>query len=107
MDFPEPRFLPRHAEKKRPTSAFCTDFSLRGKPEATETDSRHAPWQRPAVVQIEHLVGVEQLAEARDELQPLTASRLDVDEHQQRLHAVRHHGRLHVGQEHHCNRSEA
>lgn len=56
-----------------------------------------SPRQWPSILQIEHLVGVEELAEGGDELEALAASGLDVHEHQQRLHARRHHRRFDAG----------
>lgn len=61
----------------------------------------HSPWQRTAVVEVEHLVGVEQLPEGGNELQALTSSRLHVDEDEERLHALGDHVGKDVRQQHH------
>lgn len=55
------------------------------------------PGQRPSILQVEHLVRVEQLTEGVDKFQALTAARLYVYKHQQGFDPRWYHRWLNAG----------
>ena len=60
------------------------------------------PAKRPAIAEVKDLMRVEELSEARDELEALASPAFTVDENEKWAYRGRKHGRLHGWQQHHC-----